>query len=903
MTEENREHLKERVYLLLYGLLDEKEAEELRLLVATNPEAGLVYESARATIELFRDFTIATPLVDSVDGQVGRNIAVEPRSAVPFAFDSVVSSFERKDVLPEAPDSESESVDKNEGARSKKRKKSHRRKKKGKRNKKKGSHSSGDMLLRQDTTRKNQRKSAFVDGFIILLKAVDANVCQFFKLLWRSPIFSGFLVTLLILLGAVVFGAMRRDHLLARYFLNDFRIQVAAPRTLARGASQSIVVRTTGVDGRPRRVPVRFSFSAPETSEHLLAHTESGNSDGNLVYALPDLSDFPDSVELTIDVGADEIESFKTRLTVVNYEDRVRDCRYVWTQPNAVAQGDPAEFARVSPIFRLALESLTSVGSDEPNERQLSEATDEDETVPQSSTESASNSIERVFVQFYPETGRLIAGFPNRVHVFCSDKDGRPLARTLTLFQENVKNPIATFTTSPSGFAFFDWTPVEKAIFAVALDNEGSEEEQSPSNPFAADLSLIQINRREISLQDSPATVEIDPASGRRFSFFRPYVAHEPAYFALKTLTPDFTKRLDAALTVNSGAPLVVTVEKYGVTMWQRFLSASKNDGSIELPLPDSLSGLLRVSLYSVAQRKFQKISETTIFRFPPYAATPKLSAELVESAPNSGARRLVANYAIRATDRKTQDSFWKEEKVKADVYWIADRKNALAFLDVDDALANLHDEVREEIVKTTPDSLIFNPPVVFDNLERLVKNAHEKLALFKEQEERSFLWTIRFVFVSYLVIALASLFFAVFRAFSFSKCALICVLAGGLFVYTHGLQTNLDMFFRTSQGMFFAIDNTENQLANLETVATKDRIPRHDTRPDAQTPQDELPKARFITSSELSSGVAEEFDIDELLSGEERTNGALLLKLDGAVAQGFEIVPLADEAAEEPTP
>ena len=36
MTEENREHLKERVYLLLYGLLDEKEAEELRLLMATN---------------------------------------------------------------------------------------------------------------------------------------------------------------------------------------------------------------------------------------------------------------------------------------------------------------------------------------------------------------------------------------------------------------------------------------------------------------------------------------------------------------------------------------------------------------------------------------------------------------------------------------------------------------------------------------------------------------------------------------------------------------------------------------------------------------------------------------------------------------------------------------------------
>ena len=52
-----------------------------------------------------------------------------------------------------------------------------------------------------------------------------------------------------------------------------------------------------------------------------------------------------------------------------------------WTQPNAVGAGRSRGVARVSLIFRLALESLTSVGSDEPQRTPATEGTDEDETV------------------------------------------------------------------------------------------------------------------------------------------------------------------------------------------------------------------------------------------------------------------------------------------------------------------------------------------------------------------------------------------------------------------------------------------------------------------------------------------------------------------------------------------
>ena len=83
------------------------------------------------------------------------------------------------------------------------------------------------------------------------------------RLFRTSPLFF-LILTLLLFWGTIIFsGAWLHERELRHYFQDDFRVQVAVPRFLVKDAVQTIVVKTTGVDGRPRRIPMRFSFIDP----------------------------------------------------------------------------------------------------------------------------------------------------------------------------------------------------------------------------------------------------------------------------------------------------------------------------------------------------------------------------------------------------------------------------------------------------------------------------------------------------------------------------------------------------------------------------------------------------------------------------------------------------------------
>ena len=884
MTSKPQKLSKERAYLLLYGLLDDKEAEETRSLVANDSDAATVFETARANVDLFKDLVRVAYSDSPIDD--ARNVAVEPRLSL-FAYDAAVGSFE-EGVFSTSVNASDEQIDvdeqkKEDSGKGRFHRKLHRSKKSKIR---KEDDSSANTFLKQDRgTRNITRFNAFIGSSELLARAVCTSAGRMATILWRSPIFVALLTGLLVLLIAVTLGALRRDQLLARYFFDDFRIQVALPRTLARGVSQAVVVKKTGVDGRARRVPVRFCFSDPASGKLILARTESGNGDGNLVYEFPDLVDFPDVVELTIYAGSGESEVCQTKLPVVNFEEQIRERRGAWTQPDAA--NDDGVTNLVSPVFRDALESLI-VG------KSLGENDSESSSGPNV------NLTERVFVRFYPETGRFISDFNNRISVFCSDKEGRPLAKSFLVFQQDLETPIASFSTSKSGFGRFEWAPVEEAALIIKLvDNEEKEDDSTVLNPFASGIPLGSFQSSNGMLCESPATVEIDTSTGRDFTCFLPPVVRGPAYFSLNTQTPDFTEMLKARLSAKATIPLIATVEKYGVTVWQRFLTVSRNNDSVDLALPDSLSGLLKVSLYSVAQRKFLKIAETTVFRLPESALTPDLKAGLVESHSDSGQRKLVVRVNDRNAGKSEKNSFWNEGPVMMNVFWAPDHKRALALLDADDVLTNMDESFREETVETTSDSLTFNPPVVFDNLDRLVKSTRSKLELFKENEAKSFIWTVRLVFVGCLAVAIVSLFFAIFRAFSLGRCVLLCVLAGLLWGYAYRLQNTLEVFFESSQDVVFAIDEEESQRAHLEPDSFRKRPSSPEVRLDEKKEAAEsAANVRLTVSDEIGPGVSE-YALDNILNPEERKSGLLLIKLDNGVNRSGAIVSLEDASVD----
>ena len=872
------QEIKERTYLLIYGLLSEDEAEELRILVATNSEAASAFESARLTTEYFKDFTTNIPSMVQDDNASVRNVSVDSSLAPSFAFDSAVSSLDEGVFIESTDPVDLVSTSSNED------KKAIRRNRAKGRSKLKGETPSKALFQQSDVFPPNTRHDALFHGFGALFKGIDDGVGRFWALLWRSPVSTGLLATLLVLGICVTIAALRCDYLLTRRFFDDFRIQIAIPRTLARGVSQSIVVKTTGVDGSPRRVPTRFCFVDPTTGKILLNHTESGNSDGNLTCGIPDLTGFPDKVSLVVFAGASETELFKSTLRVEDFEN---------TNVEKSVPYDPCLSSCSDGVRDLNSPILQSVLDFPSLDRFLLDADSpkggESKSESGDSTLLSSSESERVFLHLYPESGRFVAGFTNNVCVFCSDKNGRPLARRVAFFQEDNDKPAAFFSTSERGFGSFQWTPVKDSpVIAILVPEDFNERDVHLLNPFEQGFLLEHASSDEL-ICESPTTIEIDPQTGRKFAFFNPTISAESAYLSFDKRVFASEERLRIRLFTAAKIPIVATVEKNGVTAWQHFLTNSKEVETFDLTLPDSLSGFMKVSLYSVAQRRFLKLAETGVFRNLYSTSLPMFSAEISDSTSEDGNRLLVINQQEKSTSTAQVEN---KETTKVDIYWAPDFRTAFASLDVDDVLMNVDEEVRDEIVRTTPSSSLFNPPIVFDNLDVLVKNARVKLDSFKENEARSFFWIVRLVFVSCFSIALAALFFTVFRVFSLGRSFLLWLLSIGLFFFTLELQSTLNAFIQSSQDVVFAIDEEENQLPSQLKNTSKIEVSGEGSRTQTSETSETSACVRLVTAIDLDQD-STQLALENLLFPSERSSGIIFIKIRNGTTNSVKFLSL----------
>ena len=410
----SEQELKERALELLYGLLEEDEAEELRLLIASDATAARIFDEARETVDRFARAARCEEAPEAEEDETAaKNVAVETApfdDGVAFLFGS---AFAGADAFSTTVGAEPSETDETEGESSgSNRKKAKRRlnllrklkaKSKNERSEQDGE---GGKRKRSRKERRLEKKSRKSVNAVKSARPVSASRFRFgskgrvdgesgwatvgrtasgdgerrssARRFWarvpKPTLFQNLIIALALVALSTAVGFWAQETALQARFQDDFRIQIAAPRTLARGESQTISATTTAPNGKPRRVPIRFAFSDAETGAPLLAHTESGDASGVARFKIPDVSDFPARTLLTISAGEREKETFETILTVVDAPKGNGDA-------NASARFAAAETVGEIPPLKLDALNSTVLNAPSPMAMTADVATPEDADV------------------------------------------------------------------------------------------------------------------------------------------------------------------------------------------------------------------------------------------------------------------------------------------------------------------------------------------------------------------------------------------------------------------------------------------------------------------------------------------------------------------------------------------
>lgn len=400
----SEQELKERTLELLYGLLEEDEAEELRRLIASDATAARIFDEARETADRFaRAARWEEAPEANVEETAAKNVAVE---SVPFdggASWALNSTLVGGDAFSASGDEEEEAeeaaTDETSGESSGSNRKRAKRRlnllRKLKSASKNGRSESDVRVGKRDGARKERRREKGAktrkpanaaqpapatrfrfgakgrgdgaSGWATVGRTSSGGrrsaARRFLARLPKPTLFQNLIVALAVVALSTAIGFWAQETALQARFQDDFRIQIAAPRTLARGESQTISATTTAPNGKPRRVPIRFAFSDAETGAPLLAHTESGDASGVARFKIPDVSDFPARTLLTISAGEREKETFETILTVVDAPQEKR---------GASAAARFAASETVGEISSLNLGARRSVAADAPYRKSAS---------------------------------------------------------------------------------------------------------------------------------------------------------------------------------------------------------------------------------------------------------------------------------------------------------------------------------------------------------------------------------------------------------------------------------------------------------------------------------------------------------------------------------------------------
>lgn len=848
----NGDSLQERSFRLLYGLLTETEAEEFRSFLKTDSEAAQVFESVRSRVDLIVDFCSAPSHYEAIAETGERNISVEPPSSDPFAFDAVVGSFESGVFADAVDDIKTEEFTDLETKTH-----SNSRRKKNKKRAEKSPSQPGQNICKKDARERvcdNLR-----EGGSVLSKAFTLYLKRMGRLFRTSPLFF-LILTLLLFWGTIIFsGAWLHERELRHYFQDDFRVQVAVPRFLVKDAVQTIVVKTTGVDGRPRRIPMRFSFIDPISNTVLSTHIEGGNSSGNILYELSDMANFPDRVLFTVVAEGMDCEVFKAELLTLDSDEVHQDTVADWLDRGETIAAEGS--FRASKLIDLAYDDLVlQINSENSLSGNDSKGPSDDSTIEEE------ENIKSVKLSFFPEMGKFVEAFSNHVAVFSSDDKGRPIRSNFLLFREGEEEPIASFATNERGVGNFDFVPKNGEKYWVAVvSNKNEFENQSWK------LSQISESMGDSipSFDDFSLKMEVDSSKGIVATCFKPTVVAEKLYFSLEN------RALSAAesplLRVSSlvRLPLLVVIEKAGVNVMQSFITCSEGRRKCSFTLPERLAGLMTLKLFSVGQNGVHIVGEIPFWRFPFEDDSP-IHVDVVKG--RSVEEFLVSeNHAKNFVDNAQQPLVC--------MYWAQNVRDAIASLGIDEFLGLLDVSERNFILQTIRTLPLTDLPVVFDNLQTLRERTRLKLEQFNKNETKAFLWLVRLGVAGCYVTLLAVLFLSIFRAFTFSRGASLLGIIGIILLYSIRALSSLDYVdVSTSHDVVFTTQvKTSHDGEGLDNEALNNReansaLLTRSKRPDAR------PSFKHLADFPVKK-IDAKLTPENYLSAEEIDSGVLVLK------------------------
>lgn len=762
---------------LLYGLLDEKTAEEVRRLIATDSNAARVYDEMR---KIFEAANRATRFNDSrtlQDYEDCKNVAVDPRpyeKQVNFSYDAAVDFFEGSVFQTQnvSVDNERKLKQKSGAERSEIDKRRIKKSKKQNRTKRTKGRELNSLKSRCEVVH------SFFLGLLLVVRGVLLSLLGLYS---KTSLFKKMILTLM-LLGIVVSSAIVwKENRLRQFFKEDVRIQIIAPKTLVRGASQSITVITTDINGDPLRSNVRFRFSNYDTNEFTFAHTESGNVSGVINFDLPNIQDFPQRVKLSIFMGTSETECFSTLLSVVDSKflhnnESDRDTK------NSLSKNNETRLF----IDKVGLELIEN-------------------GLKQNSTNEGKGSqevLERtggVSIKVFPNMGRIVCDRSNHIAVLAFDSLGQPISQQFVLRQQGDKEVVANFETDDFGFASFDFVPIQNNRYYITLKHE----EFNGSN--------------EIGLSDEDD--ESDKPSCICYEELPPSVRDDIVVDVACKLLLGNEVRLN--VFSRSKTSFLTLVEKDKAIVTQNLSRLSVGDNTLNVSLPKNVNGLLKIVIYQKDGLILNYVGESYVYRIPnsgigdscmDFKVTSNSKSVFGCGGNCSNPEEFIAAFSIDVKRVVSSDIIKNvptfgidETPLTLSVYLAENPRDVVKKLTIDDVLKQLPKDWQEKVLQVIVEQNN-NFPVFFDNWLNVKNSTLNRLDNFKVRETKTISIITRAGVVGCCVLAILSFFFVIFKTIPFWRGIVVVSMAAALSVGFCLEQKALNY----SSFLTSSIDNTE---------------------------------------------------------------------------------------------
>jgi len=349
----------------------------------------------------------------------------------------------------------------------------------------------------------------------------------------------------------------------------------------------------------------------------------------------------------------------------------------------------------------------------------------------------------RVDVTFYPEGGDLVADLENRVYFVARNAAGKPVD-IKGLIVNGAGAEVAVVETTHHGMGLFDFTPASGEQYRLTISSPGNAASEPKLPKVTAEQRIVLTTGTGI------------------------FEAAAPLEFNIRAAKADL--------------PLVVVASCRGVPVGQQMLVTRTKEGGVNpvaIPLGDDVGGVIRLTVYDFSLSPPRPVAQRLVYRRMPkslkveatcqrdhYAPGEKVDLALMvtneEGQPVKNAVLSVAVVDDRLWDLAggpqpamptyfllTSEIEKPEDLDSADLY-LSDTAEGKAALDLllgcrgwrrfaEKTLRELkqqgHDD--EQVVRLAALGAQSQPPAMFDNLKQLRSNYDQSLAEYREHRTR----------------------------------------------------------------------------------------------------------------------------------------------------------------------